>query len=442
MSAGGIAARHNDAGIPARIPATPGDRAAAALTPMMEMVLGARLTFDQHIDADLLGRATRLLLDLEPVLGCWLDERSHGGDWVRCESLDDIPLLSLAQTDDPDRDAAAFHGAPFGAKGPRLAVMLLRSPDHDDVCLRFDHLVGDGWSAMETAHLLAETYTRLSIDPAYVPAPRLDARPTHDVVWDALADEQRAVARTVPPMIGLSKWRVRAPRGKGDSLAARTLTLPEARVAQVRAYAHERGATVNEALIAALIRCSATMFPQKRGSRPAVSISSDTRRLVSRPELDRIANIATTQTVPMGFEPGESFEATLRHVVRGLRPYKTALWSIGATQGPSPKVPMNRAGMRLLTSMVRLTHRGGELVTMNIGPFDAQRLTFAGVRPTSAAMMGPIPRYSGFPATISYYLGALTIWTGVRERWLAPECVERYLRGIDEELAVAEESAS
>ena len=194
---------------------------------------------------------------------------------------------------------------------------------------------------------------------------------------------------------------------------------------------------MNAALIAALIGSSDAMFPQKKGARPSVSISTDTRRFVSRPELNRIANIATTQTVPMAFRPGETFDETLQHVVDGVRPYRETLWTIGASQGKSPAPWVMRLGMRLLVFMMHATRRGGDLVTMNIGPFDEERLKFGDASPVSAVVAGPPPRYTGFPATISYYRDALTIWMGVRERWLDPELIERYLEGIDRQLADA-----
>ena len=131
----------------------------------MEMVLGARLTFSDRLDPQVLARASRLLLDLEPVLGCWWDETPRGADWVRCMGLDEWAVFSLADSDDPDRDSAEFHGTPFHPKGPRLAVSLLRSRDRDDLCVRFDHAAGDGWSAKEVTHLLADTYLGCSTTP-------------------------------------------------------------------------------------------------------------------------------------------------------------------------------------------------------------------------------------------------------------------------------------
>lgn len=422
--------------IPERFPAGFGDVVADAMDSMMEMVLGSRLTFAERLDPDALARAARLLLDLEPVLGCWWDESFGGADWVRCADLDEQVVFSTADSDDPDRDAAAFHGTPFDPKGPRLAVLLLRSRDHDDLCVRFDHVAGDGWSAREVTHLLAETYSRVLDDPDYVPVPRTAPRPTHADVWAALTDEQRALKTQAPPM-SASKWAMKAQRGRGSGYAVRTLTLAPERVAAIRAYAHDRGATVNEALVASAVRSAASMFPLRPGVRPGVSISADTRRIARNEGLNRLANIATTQIVLMDYRHGESFDETLRHVIDGVKPYRDSLWSITASQVDTMPAPVAmRAMFAFMTATMRLLH-GMSLVCMNVGPFDEKRLAFGEVLPVAAIGTGPATRFAGLPALISSYRDAMTIWMGFREEHIAPEVVERYLAGIDEQLATA-----
>jgi NRPS condensation-like uncharacterized protein len=91
--------------------------------------------------------------------------------------------------------------------------------------------------------------------------------------------------------------------------------------------------------------------------------------------------------------------------------------------------------MGFLATMMRATSTGG-LVTMNIGAFDEERLVFGQDRPTSAVSIGPIPKFRGFPLTISSYRGVLTLWLGFREEYVAAELAERCLEGIDAELAL------
>jgi len=418
-----------------RFPATSGDIMARSMEPMMEMVLGSRLTFAERLDAHVLARASRLLLDLEPVLGCRWDEKPRGADWVRCTGLDESAVFSVGDSDDPDGDSAAFHGTPFDPKGPRLAVLLLRSPDHDDLCVRFDHAAGDGWSAKEVTHLLADVYSRLLDDPCYAPLPRTTPRPDHADVWNALTEEQRQMAANPPSMTNMSQWKMKARAGVTDGVAVRTLTLSPERVAALRAYAHARGGTVNDALISALIRGVEANNPQRPGLKPGVSISADTRRFADGANLQRLANIATTQTVRMDFQHGETFDETLQHVIDAVKPYKNTLWNVRSTSDGKPPSPRTwRAIFWFAAAALRVT-RAAAMVTMNVGPFDEERLVFGAARPVSAVVTGPIGRFRGFPLLISYYRGALTLWTGFRERYIASELVDRHLASIDSQLA-------
>jgi NRPS condensation-like uncharacterized protein len=431
----------NEAQIPGRLPASGGDIASAAMRPMLEMVLGSRLTFTERLDPDALARAVRLLLDLEPVLGCSFDERLLSADWVRCPDLDRSVPFSMADTDDPDHNAAVFHSTPFGSKAPRLAVLLLRSRDHDDVCVRFDHVAGDGWSAKEVTHLLGETYSRLSEDPYFAPPARIAPRPTHKDVWEALSDEQRAATANTPKM-AFSNWSIKLKRGAGHALAIRSLTLSPERVAAIRVHAHTRGATVNEALLAAFARSVASMSPPKKGARPGISVSADPRRFAEGADLDRVANIATTQTVLFDYRHGETFDETLQHVVEGVKPWRDSLWSIGGSFGreaSDPRLPkpiVLRAMFRFLTTSMRVGHAAA-LVTMNVGALDEERIAFGPARPSRAVVTGPIPRFSGFATTISSYRDVVTLWMGFRENRTSPELIERCLTGIGEELAAA-----
>jgi NRPS condensation-like uncharacterized protein len=308
--------------------------------------------------------------------------------------------------------------------------------------VRFDHVAGDGWSAKEVTHMLAEVYSRLLADPDYVPLPRTAPRPNHHDVWNALTAEQRQMAANPPSMTDTSQWKMKLRPGSGDGLAVRTLTLSSERVVALRAYAHARGGTVNDMLVSALIRAVESNNPQRPGLKPAVSVSADTRRFADGVNLERLANIATTQTVRMDFRHGESFDDTLRHVIEAVQPYKAALWNVQSFSDDKPLSPRGaRAVFWVVATALRLS-RAGAMVTMNVGAFDEERLIFGSIRPVSAIVTGPLCRYPGFPLLISCYRGALTLWTGFRERYIASELVDRHLASIDDELADAGSSSA
>jgi NRPS condensation-like uncharacterized protein len=341
----------------------------------------------------------------------------------------------VAETDDADAAYAAFHAEPFAARGPRLAVRLLRTGAGDQVCIRFDHVAGDGWCAMELTHLLAEMYSRLIERPDFAPVTRLSARPTHADLWRELSDEQREAASKAVPFKG-QQWRGRPFAGTGAGLAVRTITIPAEEVSAIRERVHRAGATLNDGIVAALVRSVASIFPPAKGVKPGVTITADTRRFVDDDRFDRVCLLATTQTVDMEYRAGETFDETLQHVVDGVSPYKQSLWNLGSSLKEKANPLLRRASFRVLTGLMRALRLIAP-VTMNLGDFDEGRLDFGGVRPVSAVASGIVPKYAGFPVTISSYRGAVTLWSGFREERMAPELIEQALRGIRRELQAA-----
>ena len=252
--------------IPSRIPVASGDLSTAMLRGMGYLVLGSRLTFDDRLDVAVLSRAVRLMLDAEPVLGCWFKERLLNAHWQRCADLDSSAYASAVDSQDPDVDAERFHGEPFPAQGPRLAVRLLRSAAHDDLCLKVDHLVADGWATKNLTYMLADYYSRLLEDPSFTPTPDLTPRPSGGDLWAMLTPEQRAAASRAEMRPAPPKWRIPVSRGSGSALHIRRLTLDPCELASLKAYGKARGATVSDMLLTALLRSFAHLAPQERGA--------------------------------------------------------------------------------------------------------------------------------------------------------------------------------
>ena len=426
------------ADIPDSFPAVAGDLSTLSLSPLFELVLGCRLTFSERLDERVLARAVRVALDAEPVLGSWLDEGLSSGTWRRCTDLSGS--FDLMPTTDADTDSAAFHAERFDPRGPRLAVRLLRSEAADDLCLRLDHGAGDGWSAKHVAYMLADAYSALLDDEGWDAQPDNSPRPSYSEVWDALTDDQKAAAET-RPRIATPRWRMRIVRGNGNDLGARRLALGPDRLSRVKAYAAERGATVNDAIVAALLRSLARAYPPPANTPLGVSISADLRRVVGeQPPFDRVCVLASPQTVGVRYDAADGFDRTLENVADAIAPWKRCSWGIGAMHGRTVPHRLMRGVWRTFKAVAGSS---GTLppVVMNIGVLEQSRLQFGRALPDRAYILGSFGKAPAFGATISTYGGELTVWMGAWERDVDPEELERVLGGIDEELRVAGASA-
>lgn len=422
--------------IPDVLPAAAGDRSTASMAALFELVLGTRLTFADRLDPEVLARATRSVLDAEPVLGCHFRDRSCR-EWQRCENLDAIVPFSIADSSDPATDAASFHDEPFGEREPRLAVRLLRSADRDDLVIRLDHRVGDGWSAKHITYVLADAYSRLLADPGYRPEPDLTPRPGHVDLWAALSPAQREAGAN-PPRPAAARWRKPLSAGRGTGLEVRTSTIAPAELSAIRAYGSDRGATINDMLVTALLRALVRMFPPGKDNRLGISISADLRRFTDDPKFERICTLANPQTIGVPYDASDAFDALLSKVATETQRQKAMLW--GARMYANPEIPLGyylaRAIWRVYVAMFA-PMKVIPPVVMNIGVLDESRLRFGEAVPVGAYVQGSFGQVPTLGFTISTYRDALTVWVGARRQDVDPAINDRVLAGMRDELSVA-----
>jgi NRPS condensation-like uncharacterized protein len=423
--------------IPANFPATANDLATHAAGSLAQhMELGCRLTFRGRLDLQVLSRAVRLSLDAEPVLGCGLRTRTFAGWWERLDDLDVRVPFSVVKTADPDRDSVLFQVGEVEAAGPQVAVRLLRSSDHDDVCMRISHDVADGQGLKQYAYLLADIYTHLLADPSYVPAPNLTPRPQARDVWDQLSGEQRRQASRAPSMT-MPNWVLPSKALSGRGRTLRELRLGPARSAALKEYGRLRGATVNEMALTAFFRALARAFPPPAEQAMSLPFSAEHRRYLPTAEGIPITNLALTIWLGVEHVPGEDFDGTLRRVQEQTSAWREALWGAKAV---AQTAGLSRIGYKPMMAMMavigRMSAKSGKTspVFTNIGIMDESKLAFGGSAPVSASLSGPAAFGASFVPTISTYRDTLTVSMGFCAEDLDAESVEQVLRFMEEEL--------
>ena len=118
--------------------------------------------FPGQLDARRLRRAVRLSVDAEPILGCRFIDAWHHPYWQRRNDLDKTDdLFSFFETDDPDSALeACLNELPDSRFRPQIHISLIRNK-RDTLCLKFNHMVGDGFS-MYYIFICWQTYTTIS----------------------------------------------------------------------------------------------------------------------------------------------------------------------------------------------------------------------------------------------------------------------------------------
>ena len=82
-------------------------------------------------------------------------------------------MCEITETTNVDQEIRRFLSIPIDPFEDPLAHMQVFRSERDTLCIRLNHLAGDGAGLKDYAYLLASIYTRLAHEPGYVPIPNL-----------------------------------------------------------------------------------------------------------------------------------------------------------------------------------------------------------------------------------------------------------------------------
>ena len=134
------------------------------------------LTFPGRLDAKRLGRALRLLVDAEPVLGCTFEVTGATPRWRRHDDPDSVAWLEVATAPDLDTAVSSVLLAEQVPTDRTVVVRLFSLPESDLIALTLDHAAGDGQALVECAYHVAGLYSTLRDQPDHRPVANTTAR--------------------------------------------------------------------------------------------------------------------------------------------------------------------------------------------------------------------------------------------------------------------------
>jgi NRPS condensation-like uncharacterized protein len=409
--------------IPEKLPTVVADRILAGWHEygLGDMTIHLRMEFDKKLDPERLEKAVLLSLDAEPVLGCRFVVKHGLTRWER------IPAdrRSVFFTSGPEGEES-FVCAPCDPFGePQLKTLYIPGPSGDTLILKLSHSAADAGGVKHAASVVSEIYRKLGKDPCYTPAPNLKGdrgldQVTRNLPHAALARGLLNYARYVA---GLSRCRSAGQAGDGSgAIRHATLHIPRERGGALADYGRERGATINDMAIAAILRAVSGMAPE-----PGVPIDNrlmttvDLRRYIPGGRAGGVCNLSAFEYLNIGSEIGGSFDETLERVVAATSGRKAdwlGVMEISLT--PAVAVLPYAALGRLFISVFNKGIRDGVMpnALTNMGPIERGDVDFDGA-PKSAHLVVPAMYTPMLGVGISGYEGSLTLTCGVRAPKLA-----------------------
>lgn len=435
--------------IPAPIPATiPSEFVEWAILMMIENgfmrpQLGAIVRFQGRLQAPRAAKAVRLVMDAEPVLGCRFVADAKRPYWERLATLDDRAVLMVQDADDPEDAAREFLASPFDpTTGPQLEALLARGPHGDVLALKLSHLAVDGGAVKECLYLLAETYRRLELEPDLAVTPNLDgARSLLPAARGARWGERLRAMKPqelLPPtdwgITGLGKER-----GHQEHIVRR---VPQQESRALREWGRDRGATVNDLLLAAYLRALFATLRPAQGDATPVQMSCDLRRWLPPGTRTALSNISATWSINIPPVEGETFAETLARVVERTRAWKASepgvRQAVGLWIASRLVMPQGVEVMRKPIKGNPVTDTTGYPTMTNIGVIDETLVDFGeGVAVADAYLLGPIAFPTGYVLTASTFRDEMTLSAGIDTLAIDLGLAESLLDGTVRELASA-----
>lgn len=271
------------------------------------------LHFGGQLRQNILAKAIRITMDIEPVLGCNFVEHAESPYFKRRADLDTLDHCLVYETESPDTDLHKFIALPTDSKkDPFVQAQILRTRTNDILCVKLDHTVSDGGGLKEYIYLLAKVYTHLCSHSTYPisqkPSRRDCAYILKYVNGDALKAWQPPQSPPAPA------WSFPAIQYKNQKPTFSKRQLKEEQLLILKTLARSHAATMNDILLTAYYRALFKITDTPEEKAQLISISADLRRYI--PDNIVVANVSSSFNSLLTNNKGESFIDTLKQVAQ------------------------------------------------------------------------------------------------------------------------------
>jgi len=288
------------------------------------MQIQAVITFDQHLDTDVLKKAVRLSLDAEPVLRCRFIENDKQPYWQPFENPDEIQWFEFVQSDNKQAAIEHFLKSPFYCEEQMLSVRLIRDNDNDTLGVKICHACSDGGGLKQYLQLLAEIYSSLLKDSQYKPEPNTKRRLDQKSYFKALGikeplalldpNDQPLPAAWAFPYYGVEskEMHISMRRFADESLDG------------IRAFGKTHTVTINTIILTAFFRSMFQLLNPPAGDDREICVTMDLRRSFKTHPSQNICNLSTSITPRTYRVEEEAFLETVKRVSKSMEELKHA----------------------------------------------------------------------------------------------------------------------
>lgn len=406
------------------------------------------MEFDGRLDSDRLKRALHLTLHAEPILGCRFVPRWINPYWARIagEELGSSTFFREQTGDELTLKNAleGFLAEPVNAlRGPQVKALLLRGESTDRLALKLNHQVVDAGGTKEFGYLLASLYRELGNNSDIRPSPNLGKRSMRQV-YDRFSKRRllsilftyfkEFLDSSIP-------YRSMTYPMKSDATGRRTFVMKRfsgERVRPIKAYCAEMDATINDVMVAAMLRAYVRKTGWSGNGALRMVGTADLRRYLPKQRAEALCNLSSFYFLDLDRDLGAHFDDTFSRVKGQIDGLKTDNLGLGFALGTYLLMlpyPFGLKRLLLREFFSKLASTGNIPPSMtNLGTIDDTALDFGSPDITAAEVLVP-PCNPPFLVTgLSGYRDTLTLSLGFCESALPRAEVIGLFEVVDQEL--------
>ncbi len=291
------------------------------------------------LDENVLAKAVRLTMDLEPVLGYRFVENCVSPFWERRDDLDQRNLCSVTETESPEQAISAFINEAIHADiDPQVALRVVREKEADTVCIKLNHSACDAGGLKEYVWLLSDVYSMLATCGRTSIQPNLGRRDQSQIV--ELTKNPKTLA-----MKGFPTPTWAFPQKAGIQRLHVFSTISKDQFKTIKQYATDKKATVNDLLLTALYRTFFAINNITEDKPMILQVSIDLRRYLPDHKAEAICNLSGAIYTALERKSGENFEGTLARVVASMEKLKANYPGLESAAGLEYLFSQGYAGM-------------------------------------------------------------------------------------------------
>ena len=427
-----------------------------AITSDMAAYLGRNLNygyvntvvqFPGRLDALRLRRATRLSVDAEPILGCRFVDAWYHPYWQRRNDLDITPgLFTLVETKDPDEALEACLTKHLDPRSdPQIHVSLIRN-ERDRLCVKLNHMVGDGFSMYEYLYLLADIYNNLGENPDYTPpvnytdrelvkeiAKKFDLKQKIQIIRYLLSSVRKDRRST-------GSWNFPVSPVKERRLTYAKRIYPD-RMEAISRYIRKNRVTIFHILVASYYLALRSAVPQHTTLPLPILIPISLRRYVPPDHPAKMCGVLGGAMVSFDAPENASLDDVVVHVRNQMKAQKEylGLRSISLISVfPGINLVFKAIPFRLAEKLLRKgasrllrERRIKTCVLTTGGRYDAARVRFDNQAPEHVYGVGTTTLAALFPVIASMFHQTLTLSAAFSEELVEKKLVESVLEKMD-----------